>query len=284
MEKTILNDVSDTALWVAVYRQKETERPDALFRDPYAKVLAGPRGALIDKKMSGARYTQWSVTIRTYIIDKYIEKLIAAGADTVINLGCGLDTRPYRLNLPANLKWVEVDFPHMIRLKDERLANEVPRCQLERVSLDLSDEKARDRLFARLNAETRRAVILTEGVLPYLSEEQVASLGHALRAQPNFKYWIMEYFSAQMLKYVNTPKRKKQMRNAPFIFNPADWFGFFEKLGWKKTEIRYTAEVTEEVGRKVPMPWFMEVVRLFVRVRMPEAYRRLNGYMIAEPN
>ena len=43
--------ISDTALWVAVYRARETDRPDALFRDPLAYRLAGTRGEQIAQKI-----------------------------------------------------------------------------------------------------------------------------------------------------------------------------------------------------------------------------------------
>lgn len=40
----LIENISDTALWVAYYRAMETERPDAHFHDPYARMLAGERG------------------------------------------------------------------------------------------------------------------------------------------------------------------------------------------------------------------------------------------------
>ncbi|HMC32560.1 MAG TPA: class I SAM-dependent methyltransferase [Candidatus Angelobacter sp.] len=46
-----LRNISDTALWVAIYRARETERPDALFRDPFARKLAGARGEQIAQEM-----------------------------------------------------------------------------------------------------------------------------------------------------------------------------------------------------------------------------------------
>ena len=42
-----IRNVSDTALWVAIYRAMESERPDALFQDPYARRLGGERGQAI---------------------------------------------------------------------------------------------------------------------------------------------------------------------------------------------------------------------------------------------
>lgn len=60
MSKTgpLVRDVSDTALWVAVYRARETERPDALFRDPYARRLAGARGEQIARAAAAEAPTQ----------------------------------------------------------------------------------------------------------------------------------------------------------------------------------------------------------------------------------
>lgn len=111
MPDPILQDVADTAFWVATYRARETERPDALFRDPLAAKLAGDRGSRIDKRMNDARYVSWSVIIRTRIIDSFIEKLLSEGVDMVVNIGAGLDTRPYRMELPPELQWVEREQP-----------------------------------------------------------------------------------------------------------------------------------------------------------------------------
>jgi O-methyltransferase involved in polyketide biosynthesis len=68
----MIENVSDTALWVAVYRAHETLRSDALFHDPFAERLAGSKGAAIAVQAAGGKMTEWSVVIRTYIIDRFI--------------------------------------------------------------------------------------------------------------------------------------------------------------------------------------------------------------------
>src|SRR5438552_10383040 len=117
MEK-VIRDISDTALWVAVYRARESERPDAAFRDPYARVLAGERGERMAKARSFTEQNEWSFLGRTWLFDKYIQQQVAAGADLVLNLACGLDTRPYRMPLPSSLRWVEVDLPELLAYKE----------------------------------------------------------------------------------------------------------------------------------------------------------------------
>src|SRR6476620_11602886 len=163
----LIRNISDTALWVAVYRARETERQDALFRDPFARKLAGERGEQIAKGMqAGLRY-EWPYTARTVRFDQIVTEQIKQGADMVINLAAGLDTRPYRMDLPVSLQWVEVDFPAMIDYKEQVLAGEKPRCVLERVRLDLSDVSSRRALFERLGSNANKVLVLTEGLLVY---------------------------------------------------------------------------------------------------------------------
>src|SRR5262245_53115728 len=129
-----IQHVSDTAFMVAGFRAEEHERTDALFRDPLAARLAGEHGMTILKTVPKSLVGAWSVVIRTVIIDDYIREAVADGVDTILNLGAGLDTRPYRMDLPATLRWIEVDYPHVIALKQERLAGDRPRCKIGRAS------------------------------------------------------------------------------------------------------------------------------------------------------
>jgi len=122
----LIRNVSDTARWVAVYRARETERPDAHFRDPFARRLAGERGEQIAKSMPLGRDNDWSMITRTYLGDQFINAQVQQGVDMVVNLAAGLDARPYRMVLPAFLKWVEVDLPEILAYKEEILRGEKP--------------------------------------------------------------------------------------------------------------------------------------------------------------
>ncbi|MGH7538497.1 MAG: class I SAM-dependent methyltransferase, partial [Gemmatimonadales bacterium] len=71
-----ISHVSDTAHWVATYRAMESERPDALFRDPYARRLAGPRGEAIVNALPKAKAFAWPMIVRTAVMDEIILRLI----------------------------------------------------------------------------------------------------------------------------------------------------------------------------------------------------------------
>src|SRR5438094_189679 len=82
--------------------------------------------------------------------------------------------RPYRMKLPAALRWVEVDLPEILDYKEGVLADAQPTCALERVRLDLSNADARRGLFERLGGSAERAAVLTEGLLIYLMRDEAA--------------------------------------------------------------------------------------------------------------
>src|SRR6185437_7962203 len=160
-----IRNVSDTARWTALFRAQESERPDALFRDPFARALAGDRGAQIAQSVPFAAKHAWSFTARTVLFDRLVLENVAAG----------LDTRPYRMDLPADLRWVEADLPGILDYKESVLGGAQPRCRLERVRVDLSDAAARQKLFQELGQEARRVAVLSEGLVIYFPPEGVAA-------------------------------------------------------------------------------------------------------------
>jgi methyltransferase (TIGR00027 family) len=171
-----IRHISDTALWVAVYRAQESERADAVFRDPYSRRLVGDRGMQIAATMPFAQRHSWSYTARTWLVDQVIEREVQQGTDMVINLACGLDSRPYRMQLPASLRWVEVDLPDMLSYKQEVLAAESPVCTVERVPLDLRDTAARRALFQRLGGEAKQVLVVSEGLIVYFEPPTLPNL------------------------------------------------------------------------------------------------------------
>lgn len=287
MSWTPIENVSDTAFWVAHYRAVETQRPDALFRDPFAARLTGERGSRIAAAMPMSRMTAWLMAIRTVIIDSYIRSAVQEGVDTVLNLGAGLDARPYRIELPSSLHWIEADYATMIEYKESVLAPDKPACQLERVKIDLSDEANRREFFARVNADASKLLVLTEGVIPYLTNDQVASLAADLRALDHVRYWIAEYHSPRVIKYRERSGLQRKLQNAPFQFKPDDWFGFFAQRGWRPKEIRYLAEEGERLHRPIALPFWAKIVGLgfrafFSKERQQEG-KRFSAYVLLKP-
>jgi methyltransferase (TIGR00027 family) len=237
--KAPVRNVSDTARWVAYFRARETQRPDALFRDPYAERLAGERGFEIARTLPDGNKHEWAWVARTYLFDQFVSREIEQGADLVLNLAAGLDARPYRMQLPAELRWIEVDLPDIIPYKEEILANETPRCRLERLALDLADEQARRRLFADLNQQAAKIVVMTEGLLIYFSPQEVASLARDLAVGDRFHSWLIDLASPFQLKLMQWNMGKQLSEaGAPFRFGPAEGPNFFVPHGWVPKDVQ----------------------------------------------
>jgi methyltransferase (TIGR00027 family) len=257
----LIRNISDTAAWVAMYRAMESERQDAVFRDPYARRLAGARGEEIMQKMAAARKHAWSYVARTYLFDTYIAQEIAAGADMIVNLAAGLDTRPYRMQLPSSLQWIEVDLPDLIAYKEDILRAEKPVCRLERVRLDLSDVNARRALFTELGRRAKRVMAMCEGLIIYLTADEACGLGKDLASQPAFQRWAIDLVSPRLLKMlqkeIGSPLRDA---GAPLKFAPEEGPDFFTKCGWKPIEVRSMLHTASPLKR---LPFMYRLFALF---------------------
>jgi methyltransferase (TIGR00027 family) len=254
----LIRNISDTALWVAVFRARESERPDAVFRDPYAKRLAGARGEQIAQAIQFAQKNAWSFVARTWIIDQIVTQGVAQGVDQVINLAAGLDARPYRLALPPSLRWVEVDLAPLIAYKEQMLGGEKPACRLERVALDLADRAVRARLFARLGAAARRTLVVTEGLLVYLSPEEAGALAIDLAAQPSFERWIIDLTTPPLLRMMQRQIGSTlNEARSPLKFSPPEGPAFFEPFGWQPLEVHSFLHVATRLKRTSGLLWLM---------------------------
>jgi methyltransferase (TIGR00027 family) len=246
----LIRNISDTALLAAVYRARETEREDALFRDRFARRLAGERGQEIAKSLAFSEKNAWSWFTRTYLFDQFITRCLGEGCDTVMNLAAGLDARPYRLALPASLKWIEVDLPDITDYKEELLRDEKPSCLLERVRLNLSNMDGRRELFQRIAKQSRQALILSEGLVLYLSSQEVGLLATDLSSHQNFRYWVVDIVSPALLKMLRKKMGKAfDEAAAPFKFAPADGPEFFSKFGWSPVGVRSIWHTAGELKR-----------------------------------
>jgi methyltransferase (TIGR00027 family) len=256
----VFQDVSDTARWVAVYRALESERDQPLFRDPWARALAGERGEETVRRLGGGADLSWAVVVRTSVFDAILLRLLAGGGiGTVLNLAAGLDTRPYRVALPAALRWIEADLPATIAYKSQSLSAASPGCELQRVGLDLTDGAALNHFLDSVDETGREMLVLTEGLLVYLEAELVGALGRALAARPHIKYWLLDVAGPLALSsaYSRNLQDALDAAEARMRFAPAAGPEFFRSLGWRPVEVWSAWEQALRLERAPA--WLVEV-------------------------
>lgn len=170
----IAEQASRTALLVAAYRARASEKIDPVCNDPWAAALAGDEGrALAAAYDPGYPPMELWVAVRTAYFDAQIIHFTAVerAVEQVVVLGAGLDTRAARLARPG-LAFFEVDHPSTQADKRRRLAALVgyPAAAATQVACDFEVDDFLVKLTSAGFDAARPAVILWEGVTPYLPE------------------------------------------------------------------------------------------------------------------
>lgn len=183
----IKTSVGSTAVMVAAARAIETEQPDALIHDPYARLLVNNAGAeiiweaMLDPEVvakieaideeSAARihHMRGYQAVRTHFFDAYFADAVAAGIRQVVILASGLDSRAYRLDWPAGTTVYEIDQPQVLDYKSATLAESgaTPSADRREVAIDLREDWPAALRAAGFDPAQRTAW-LAEGLLMYL--------------------------------------------------------------------------------------------------------------------
>jgi len=280
IDDSSVTHVTDTAFWVAHFRAKESQRAAPAFHDPLALLLCGNRGRQIARSIPRATMVEWGMVLRTSAIDRLIYEALQSGVDTVLNLGAGLDTRPYRMKLPATLRWIEMDFPSIIELKNTKLVEHKPVCELERVGIDLLDRRSLDTLLARYGMTSKNTLVITEGVLSYFSVYDAATLADELAALPSIRFWIQDFDNAGQRRLPRGWKAK--LKAAPFLFKVKDWFEFFEKYGWRPSQVITNFEESQRVNRPYPLDFPYGLILRALPKAMSQKILSLSGAVLME--
>jgi methyltransferase (TIGR00027 family) len=194
-----INHVSDTALLVAACRAVESQSPDAFVDDPFAARLAGDRGMAMFQALPQTGKMRFGIAVRSRFMDELLlEALASHSIATVLSVGCGLDTRPWRLELPPDLRWIEVDFADMLDYKDSLMSAETPRCRRERLIADLNDSVQRRAIYAA--AGTAPAFMITEGLLMYLPAATVEALAAEAVHESSVAHWMSDVTTSTFLQ------------------------------------------------------------------------------------
>ena len=251
-----------------MYRAWESARADALFCDPYADLLAGEGGRAIAALMPKQARSGWPIIARTRLMDDLVQAAIAHGCDCVLNLAAGFDTRPYRLELPRSLRWVEADLPALMEEKERVLADVKPNCQLLRIKADLTDAAVRAAVLHEALGSSEQALVITEGLLIYLEEPQVRALAADLFARVGVRCWILDLASPGLLEMMRK-SMGRHLASAPMRFAPQNGVAYFEALGWRVAQVHSIVHAASRFRR---LPWFLRIFAL-----LPEANPRRLG-------
>ncbi|HEY9305168.1 MAG TPA: class I SAM-dependent methyltransferase [Mycobacterium sp.] len=182
----IATSVGTTAVMVAAARAVETDRPNPLIRDPYAKLLVSEAGtgvweSMLDDSLIAKlesfdgeaaavfQHMRSYQAVRTHFFDAHFADAVAAGIRQVVILASGLDSRAYRLEWPAGTTVYEIDQPKVLEYKSATLAEHgaTPSADRHEVAIDLRQDWPAALVAAGFDPKAPTAW-LAEGLLMYL--------------------------------------------------------------------------------------------------------------------
>jgi methyltransferase (TIGR00027 family) len=180
---------SATAQQMALSRAIETRKPagERICCDPLAERFLGPKyrmllsgrplrnavESLIEQRFAGHHYY---VIARTRCFDDFLQRQLAGGAQQVVILGAGYDSRPYRFaELLDGVAVFEVDHPATSAAKQAKICDLLgtPPVNIAYVAVDFTTESLADKLRQTGYRAELRTVFLWEGVTPYLDLQAV---------------------------------------------------------------------------------------------------------------
>lgn len=214
-EVKMLSSVSETAIYTLNARVKSYKNDEGLIVDSvgakmYDRLVASMDEA--DKRRIGMK--KLPASLQNYIVLRALKYDLAATEflDThpnglIVSLGCGLDTRYWRIDLKPN-QYIELDLPEMIAVKKELYGSDLPYRTIPQSVLDLSwiDEVEK--------VQNRNVLFLAEGLFMYLPELEVKNLFYEIASRFDQSDLMFEIVSKKYTRglYKKMVERKMKRR------------------------------------------------------------------------
>jgi len=171
-EKVDLTGEKETLLITLYGKALESRRPHSRLKDRFAEAAVGA----IDYDFSRLKVDENLATglaIRALALDDWTRAFLARHADAVVlHLGCGLDTRVFRIDPPVRVEWFDVDYPEVAELRRKLYP---PREGHHVVAASVTEPG-----WLEAAPRDRPTMIVAEGLTPYLRAQDGIRLARDL--------------------------------------------------------------------------------------------------------
>jgi O-methyltransferase involved in polyketide biosynthesis len=172
----------ETMLMTLNSRAIQSQWKNPILPDPWAEEAMRYIDYDISKQYRGVgSWGMWRdigctiIATRAATFDLLTTRYLADHPDaTVLHVGCGMDSRVFRVNPPASVQWFDVDYPDVIDLRRQLFPE---RNAYHLIGASLADLRWLDEV-----PRNRPGLLVAEGVLHYMSETEVKALLNAVAA------------------------------------------------------------------------------------------------------
>lgn len=226
-EKVEVTGVPETMIQTLYARAKETKKDDAKIIDDIAvriveKIDYDFSKADNDKTMSSG------VIARTIVLDNMVEKYLNQHPDTiVVNIGCGLDTRCYRMKDKYSL-WYNLDLPETVEIRRRFLEEKGPIYQIAKSAMDIS-------YTDNITYNGENVLVIVEGLSMYLCENDIKQIFSIIEKSFKTATVMIETMSPFFVKHIK--EKSIEGSNAKFkwgVKNGRELEKIIPQFRWKK--------------------------------------------------
>jgi methyltransferase (TIGR00027 family) len=232
-----LSDVSQTAVYTLICRVTQAEKKNPIISDPMASLclenmfsLASDedkRRILKWKKMVGGLGSidaKW-IAQRAIAMDGIVNEYISNNPScTVITLGCGFDTRFWRIN-NSKCRYIELDLPETLEFKKEILKDHL---SFEQIGCSVLDTTWIDKVTSAGNSNF---LLVAEGLFMYLPKPEAARLLQEIAQRFSRSQFVLDMVPEKYTKGFGQKLVAWQFKlfmgvDAPWVFGIKDPRGF----------------------------------------------------------
>ena len=262
-----LGAVQETLLIPLLGRAKETEKKGGLINDPKAVEIVNSLNYDFDKWKKSSSLT--GATIRTRLYDEIVQDFLQQNPEgTIIEIGCGLNTRYERLD-NGFAQWIELDLPDTITLR-KKFFNESPRRTI--IAASVLETHWMDKIAAEMAPPF---CLISEAAIIYLKEEQVKSLVQELRKRFKDALFITDTTDSKMVKNQHKHDAMKKLPQSSWFKWECDDPANLSAWGLKLLSSKTFMDTSAELRRKFPF-----VFRFLIKYAPWLVRKMIKGYNI----
>lgn len=191
-----MNEINKT-LYIPLYGKSKVSKQGIIFEDTMAEKIWDSESFEIKGK-SRSKWLTYNMAMRARIFDDWTKLLLRQNKDVlVLHIGCGLDSRCIRINVPYS-NWIDGDFADVINIR-KKYFTETEHYHM--IAFDASNPES----FQSL-PNSKQAIVVLEGISMYLKNEQVNAMFRELAKKYeslNILMDIYTVFGAKASKYKN---------------------------------------------------------------------------------
>ena len=182
-------------LFIPLYGKAKVSRQGIIIKDSMAEKIWDAEVFEVHGK---SKWLTYNMAMRAKIFDDWVERMLSQNPDAlVLHIGCGLDSRAFRIAAPYT-SWIDGDFPEVLEVRKKYYSENE---HYKMMAFDASKSEMVEKL-----PDAKTVIVVFEGISMYLRNEELNAFVRTLdKKYPQVHMLLDVYtvFGAKASKYKN---------------------------------------------------------------------------------